>query len=171
MVNKIDHKSAFSWWVAFALQIRNRIVFKLQDKYWRATHKFGVEVTSYVKRAYKIDNETGTDFWRESIAKEIVRVKVAYVENRDMPDGIRGEEAKVCIGFQEVTHHLIIDVRMDFSRKAQVVAKWKITDAPSRLTYSYFVSMDSVHLAFLVSKLNDLYIIACDLGDAYLNIP
>ena len=42
-------------------------------------HKFGIEVPIYVKRAYDIYNDTGTDFWRKSIAKEMLKVKVDCV--------------------------------------------------------------------------------------------
>ena len=45
-------------------------------------------------------------------------------------------------------------------------------EAPASITYSSVVSRDSVRLAFLFAALNDLLeIIACDLGNAYLNAP
>ena len=39
------------------------------------------------------------------------------------------------------------------------------------MTYSTVVSRDSVHMAFLIAALNDLEILACDIGNAYLNVP
>ena len=44
------------------------------------------------------------------------------------------------------------------------------TTAPlSSIAYSSFVSRDSVGIAFLLSSLNEIYIFACDIGNAYLN--
>ena len=60
---------------------------------------------------------------------------------------------------------------MDFSSKFRMMANGSNTEAPSSLTYSSVVSRDSVHIAFLKAKLNDLYIMDCDVGNAYLNAP
>ena len=45
------------------------------------------------------------------------------------------------------------------------------TDTPSSINYSSIVSHDSVRIAFLVAALNDLDIMASDIGNAYLNAP
>ena len=74
-------------------------------------------------------------------------------------------------GFQEITCHLIFDVKMDFTRKARFVANGSKTEAPLSITYSSVVSRDSVRLAFLIAALNDLDIMSCDIGNAYLNAP
>eukprot|EP00956_Cyclotella_meneghiniana_P022806 scaffold43502_cov23-Cyclotella_meneghiniana.AAC.1 len=39
------------------------------------------------------------------------------------------------------------------------------------ITYSSVVSRDSVRLAFLIAALNELDIMSCDIGNAYLNAP
>ena len=96
-----------------------------------------------MKRVYGIDDGTGTDFWRKSIAKEMLKVKVAYVEKEETPEQILSGEVKGCIGPQEVTCHLIFDVRMNFSIKARMVANGAMTGAPSSLTYSSVVSKNS----------------------------
>lgn len=46
-----------------------------------------------------------------------------------------------------------------------------MTDTPALVTYSSVVSRDSVRLAFLIAGLNDLDILAGDVGNAYLNAP
>ena len=51
------------------------------------------------------------------------------------------------------------------------VAGGNWTDAPSQLTYSSVVTRDSVRIAFLVAALNDLEILAADIGNAYLQAP
>jgi Reverse transcriptase (RNA-dependent DNA polymerase) len=75
------------------------------------------------------------------------------------------------IGYQEIKCHIIFDVKMDFSRKARFVAGGHMTVTPASITYSSVVSRDSVRLAFLIAALNDLDILSCDIGNAYLNAP
>jgi hypothetical protein len=154
-----------------ANQTWEMLVYKNErKKYWRTSHKFGIEIPSSVERAYQIDEDTGTDFWRKAMAKEMLKVKVAYEEQEETPVQIRSGEATRYIGFQEITCHLIWDVKMDLTRKCRMVANGAMTEAPASLTYSSVVSRDSVRLAFLIAELNGLDIMACDVG-ACLNAP
>jgi hypothetical protein len=167
--NKIAHEPAFNWWVHTVLRKRNRIVAKVK-RYWRTTHKFGIRVPKTVEEALSIDDETGTDFWRKALGKEMTKVKVAW----KTADGITPEQARTgkepsLIGFQEIRCHVIFDVKMDFTRKARFVAGGHTTDTPGSITYSSVVSRDSVRLAFLIAGLNDLDVLAGDVTNAYLN--
>jgi hypothetical protein len=74
--NKIANVPAFNWWVHAVLRKQNRIVAKVK-RYWRTTHKFGIQVPKTVEEALAIDEETGTDFWRKALGKEMTKVKVA----------------------------------------------------------------------------------------------
>ncbi|KAL7529743.1 hypothetical protein ACHAXR_003131, partial [Thalassiosira sp. AJA248-18] len=60
---------------------------------------------------------------------------------------------------------------MDFTRKARFVAGGHTTDTPTSLTFSSVVSRDSVKIAFLIAALNEVDVMACDIGNAYLNAP
>ncbi len=60
---------------------------------------------------------------------------------------------------------------MDLTRKARFVAGGHLTETPASITYSSVVNRDNVRLAFLLAALNGLDIIACDVGNAYLNAP
>jgi hypothetical protein len=64
---------------------------------------------------------------------------------------------------------MIFDVKMDFTRKARYVAGGHMTDPPATITYSSVVSRDSLRIAFLLAALNDIDILATDIGNAYLN--
>ena len=77
--NKIDHDTALSWWVPYNLRKQNWIISNQQKKYWWKNHTFGIEVTNSIKQAYDIDEETHTDFWRKTIAKKMLKVRIAYV--------------------------------------------------------------------------------------------
>jgi hypothetical protein len=134
------------------------------------THKFGIRLPHTVDEALALDRQAGTDFWQKAIDKEIAKVKIAWEvrENLSKEDCRAG---KALIGYTEITCHMIFDVKMDFSRKARFVAGGHLTEAPASITYSSVVSRDSVRLAFLIAALNDLDVMACDVGNAYLNAP
>uniref|UniRef100_A0A7S1YG99 Uncharacterized protein n=1 Tax=Grammatophora oceanica TaxID=210454 RepID=A0A7S1YG99_9STRA len=57
---------------------------KLKGKYWRTTHKYGVRIPHSVDEALRIDEETGTDFWRKAINKEMSKAKVAWNPDDDL---------------------------------------------------------------------------------------
>jgi hypothetical protein len=170
VANQLLQEPAFSWWVKDVLRHRRRIVAKIKNKYWRTSHKFGIRLPKSAEEALRIDKETGTDFWAKAIAKELRKVKVAW-EARDELNLDQVRKGNQLIGFTEINCHMIFDVKMDFSRKARFVAGGHMTDTPSSITYSSVVSRDSVRLAFLIAKLNGLDIMACDIGNAYLNAP
>ena len=49
MENEISDKPAFNWWVKETLRQRDRIIYKVKSKYWRTSHKFGIQVPKIVK--------------------------------------------------------------------------------------------------------------------------
>jgi hypothetical protein len=171
LANNLEHEPAFKWWVKTTLRTRDRLIGKVKSRYWRTTHKFGIRIPKTVEEAYEIDRQTGTDFWRMAIEKELSKVKVAFEKLQVTPEEMRS--GKVRPGYQEIKCHWVFDVKMDgnFTRKARLVAGGHTTDAPSSLTYSSVVSRDSVRIAFLIAALNDLDIMCADVGNAYLNAP
>ena len=72
-------------------------------------------------------------------------------------------------GHKFVTLWMIFDLKMDFTRKARLVAGGHLIQTPTSLTYASVPSRKSVHLMFLVAALNDLNVIMTDIGNAYLN--
>lgn len=172
VANKIAEEPAFKWWVDFTLRMRNRIISKTKTKYWRTTHKYGVRMPKSVKEALDLDKENGNDLWEKAIKKEMSKVRVAFEPHEGhTPEQVRHGEAIDLIGYQEIRCHIVFDVKMDFTRKARFVAGGHTTEAPVSLTYSSVVSRDSVKIAFLIAALNGLDMMACDIGNAYLNAP
>jgi Reverse transcriptase (RNA-dependent DNA polymerase) len=99
------------------------------------------------------------------------KVMVAFEYDESLtPEQLR-QDKTVYVGFEEIACHMIFDVKMDLTRKARFVAGGHMTEPSASITYSSVVSRDSVHLAFLIAALNDLEILACDVGNAYLNAP
>ena len=172
VANRIADEPAFNWWAKTVLRKRNRIISKLKARYWRTTHKFGIEVPKTVPDALAIDERTGTDFWRKAIDKEMSKVKVAWrTHENGTPEEAREGKVANLIGYQEIKCHLIFDVKMDFTRKARFVAGGHTTEAPGSITYSSVVTRDSIRLAFLIAGLNGLDVLAGDVTNAYLNAP
>jgi hypothetical protein len=173
MSHGINEEPAFSWWITRTMKKRDRIVKKLKAKYWRTTHKFGIRMPKTVEEALRIDNENGNDYWEKAIKKEMSKAKVAFEENKFgyQADDIRTNQAPSMIGFQEIQCHIVFDVKMDFTRKARFVAGGNTTETPASITYSSVVTRDSICLAFLIAALNDLEVLSCDIGNAYLNAP
>jgi Reverse transcriptase (RNA-dependent DNA polymerase) len=93
------------------------------------------------------------------------------MKNVRLAFNIMEECVKPSVGYQCIPFHMIFDVTMDFTRKAQFVAGGHMMEAPTSLTYSSVVSRESVRIAFLLAALNDLEIVAADIGNAYLNAP
>ena len=55
----IDKEPAFSWWVPFTLKKRNAIIAAFRSIVQRRTHKYGIEVPTYVEHALEIDRRNG----------------------------------------------------------------------------------------------------------------
>ena len=72
-------------------------------------------------------------------------------------------------GFKKIPLTMIYDIKMDFTKKARLVAGGHPTDPPTSMTYSSGVTRESVCIAFTMASLNDLNVIMSDVGNAYLN--
>ena len=76
------------------------------------------------------------------------------------------------VGSKPIPYHIVFDVKFDLTRKARLVAGGhRHKDVPAHTTFSTVASHDSVRLGFLTAALNGLYIMACDIGNAFLNAP
>ena len=170
VVARINQEPAFKWWVPRTLKKRHAIVAQVKSRYWRTTHKFGIELPHSDEEAYKLDEKNKNDFWHRAIEKEMARVRIAL--ERWLARSTKEEAKKKLVGYQEVCCHMIFNVKMNgLAWKAQLVAGGHTTDTPSSITYSSVVSRDSVRIVFLVAALNDLDVMSVDIGNAYLNVP
>jgi hypothetical protein len=99
-------------------------------------------------------------------------VRVAFTPQEDMTIE-QARSNQHLVGHQEIKCHIIFDIKMDgkFTRKARFVAGGHTTEPPAAITYSSVVSRDSVRIAFTIAALNDLEVMSCDIGNAYLNAP
>jgi len=159
LTNNLSNEPAFKWWVPEILRKKHRITSKLKTKYWRTTHKFGIEIPKSVEHALQIDRDMGTDYWRCAIEKEMKNVRIAFQKwDRGGPKAARTQSINgSLIGYQEIKCHMVFDVKMDgdLTRKALFVAGGHTTDTPTTTTYSSVISCESIRLAFLIAALNN----------------
>jgi Reverse transcriptase (RNA-dependent DNA polymerase) len=158
---KLVSEPAFAWWVPFVIKKRDRLIKAVQSRYFRKNQKFGIELPKTVKRALEIDKETGTTFWADAIKKEMKGVWKAF--------DILDDGSPVPVGHKKIACHMVFDIKPDFTRKARLVAGGHMTDPPSSMTYASVVSRESVRIALMIAALNDLDVLAADIGNAYLN--
>jgi len=81
------------------------------------------------------------------------------------------EGERIPVGSMWIPFHMIFDIKCDLTRKARFIARGHWMQPSSQLTYSSVVTRDSIRIAFLVAALNDLDILAADIGNAYLQAP
>jgi hypothetical protein len=85
-------------------------------------YKYGFFVQRNVEEALNFDLENGIKFWELAIAKEIKNVLVAF-KFLEPPE-------KPAPGYKKITLCMIFDIKMDFTRKARLVAGGHLTDPP-----------------------------------------
>jgi hypothetical protein len=174
--NKIAEEPAFAWWVNNVIWRQNRIIAKVKSRYWKASHKFGIELPHSVEEAFAIDKKNGNNFWRKAIEKEISKIKGmgAFERYKNASPQQLKDGSRKLPGYQQIECHMIFDIKMDgqFTRKARFVANGnKTRDMASHHTYASVVTRESVRIAFLYAALNDLKVLGCDVSNAYLNVP
>ena len=98
------------------------------------------------------------------IQKEKTTVLIAFqIINEDEP---------LPVGYKKIGYYLVFDVKHDLTRKARLVAeRYRNKDVAPHMPYSSVVSREGVRIGFLIAALNDLDVLACDIGNAYLNAP
>jgi hypothetical protein len=112
VVNGIQDEPAFNWWVKDIMRVRTSIISKVKSRYWRTTHKYWVRLPHSVEEALQINCNTGTALWQETILKERTRVCIAWMARDNVtPDKVRIGKVKDMIGYQEITCHMIFDVK------------------------------------------------------------
>ncbi len=92
----------------------------MKTRYWKKTHKYGIELPKDAKCALEIDTETGTDFWAKLLSKEMKNVRPAFY--------ILDDGANKSVGYKEIRCHIIFDIKMNFTWKARLVAGGHMTD-------------------------------------------
>jgi hypothetical protein len=65
----------------------------------KTTHKYRIEILASVEHVYEIDRSNSNTLWKDALAKEMTKVRVAFK--------VLEEEMKAPIGWSKVTGHLV----------------------------------------------------------------
>ena len=134
--NRISEESAFAWWEPYILKKQYHIIAEVKARLLKKSHKFGGEVPTLAKEAYRLNQKNNNTIWCDTIKKEMTNVYVAFhiLDN--------GEEDPV--GYEHINCHLIFDVKIDLRGKDRFVAEGHTTNPPAESTYAGVVSRESV---------------------------
>ena len=105
----IDDEPAFKWWVHCDLSRRHRIVPGVNKRTRRVTQKHGIELSTLVSQAKKLDEKNGNALWMDVTNREPENLKVAF-------DGLE-DEAKIPFGHDKTSSQLVFDVQMTLEHK------------------------------------------------------
>ena len=143
--NNLLEEPAFSYWEPHVLKKADRWIRAARTRKKNNQFKYGVVVPRNIEEAYKLDRENGNNLWRDAIALEMGTLKTMEVFNiLDRGESIPADHTCIKIW-------MIFDVRMDFRRKARLVAGGHQTAPPTADTYSSVASRESVRLGFLLA--------------------
>ena len=160
----IHEEPAFAWWVGWTLKKRKHFIKKMKSVIQLNNMKYGVRVPRTTKEAYELDRINKNTLWEDAIKKELNKVLVAFrlLQDDESPP----------IGSTKIPYHIVYDVKFDLTRKARLVAGGhKHKNVPAFESYSSVASRETVRLIFLIAAINNLEILAADIGNAYLNAP
>ena len=80
-----------------------------------------------------------------------------------------GNKENLPPGYQQIKSQIIFDIKLgeNFIKKAQLIGGEHMTKAPNSITFLFVVSRDLVRIALNIASLNELYILACNINNAY----
>jgi hypothetical protein len=133
--NHIIEEPAFSRWTLHVLKKKRRIIKATQKRNTRKGFKFGIQIPNNIHKDMEHDSANKNDLWYKAIMKEMGNVRIAFQQTDKVPPG-----------YSKVELMIIFDVKMDFTRKARLVARGDLTETPRTLTYSSVVSRESVRI-------------------------
>lgn len=127
LANKISKESAFAWWNPHALKKRDFSIMKVRQSKFK-DNKYGIKIPKNIMEAYTFDRGQGNFFWRNAIRREMkCKSPACYVLN----EGVTSPPQYKFVGF-----HLVLDIKIDFSRKARLVSDGCKTHYPVTSTFA-----------------------------------
>ena len=143
-------------------KIRNMRVFASTTSRRDQKFKFGVQVPNSPKHALTLDQLNGDNGWADSMQTELNQLS-DYKTFRVLED-----DEPMPPGYKRIPYHMVFDVKFDLRKKSCLVAGGNHTDNPREDIYSGVVSLESLRLAFTMAAMNDLKVMAADVGNAFL---
>jgi hypothetical protein len=163
MARGIGEEPAFAWWVPYVLRKRDIIVSAVNSRVRKTGHKYGIELPSSVENAIEIDRKNGNTLWQDALAKEMGNICIAFK--------ILGPNAKAPLGWHKALGHIVFDVKMDFTWKAEWVKDGHKTPDSTTSSFAGLVSHDSIRISLTYAALLRLPVIGANIHKAYLQAP
>jgi hypothetical protein len=116
-----------------------------------------------VAEALRLDKLNNNTKWQDAIDTEIQGIN-EYGTFR-----VVQFQVILSIEYKRIPYHFVFDVKFDLRHRARLVAGGHQTDPPKEDIYSGVVGSESIKLGFLLGDMNELLVIAGDIGSAYLN--
>jgi hypothetical protein len=151
----LSEEPAFAWWVPYVLRKRDVIVSAVILRVQHTSSKYGIELPTLVRNAIKIDQKNGNTLWQDALSKEMGNVCIAFE--------IFGPGVKAPPGWHKVSGHLILDVKMDFTRKARWVKDGHKTPDSATSSFAGVVARDSIRIALMHAALLGLPVLGANI--------
>ena len=98
--------------------------------------------------------------WHDALEKEIYNVSVA--------SEILDYKERAPVGWTKISSHLLWNLKMNLTRKARWVKDGHRIPDSKGSNYAGLVSRDSICIALTYVSINELEVMALDVGNAYL---
>ena len=82
--NGIVYDPYFTWCEPFVLKEQRIILSKIDEKYWKRTHKFRVDPPNSISPERALDAKNGNTMWQEAKDKETKNISVSFDIHDDM---------------------------------------------------------------------------------------
>jgi hypothetical protein len=146
--NKMTHKSGWEWveqYMKSDTTLCNMVNAYQVARDTATQYKFGLEVPRSPKHALEIDKSKDSTKWTQSMKAEIDQIN-EFSTFQVLPD-----HERIPPGYKRIPYHLVFDVKVDGRLKSRLVAGGHRTDPPKEHVFSGVVSMEAVHLGFLLA--------------------
>jgi hypothetical protein len=135
-------------------ETRDRMIKKVKSRYWKRSHKYGVELPKSVKEALAVDTKSGTTFWKDAIEMEMKNVMPAFEFQDDdkMPIGSQKTkytlknnsvaEPTVYLGAKVSKHYIAESAERNkprWSLSAEDYVKQAVKDAETELDKAFHI--------------------------------
>ena len=119
------------------------------------------KVPTSVEHGKLLDKKNNNHFWMYVLAKEMANVCIVII--------VLEHSQATPVGWKQASGHLILDVKLDFTRKASWTKDGDKTTNPLGSDYSGgVVSRESVRITFTYAALNNFNIWAADIQIVYI---
>ena len=147
----------------YTLKKRYHIISLVNSLVQKRNHKFGIHIPKNIKEDISLDKNNVNTLWQDDYEKDMYQVSVAFK--------IMQDRWHIPVGYMKASGHLIFDVKMDFTQKAQWVKNGNFTPDLEDSKYAGVVSCDIVRIELTYASLHQTQVLAADIRNAYLQAP